>query len=215
MKKLKTLSRSTRSLLQAGEGQHLDYKEKPNGLKAEDLVAFANGGGGTLLLGVREISGTDGAQAGTPVGCPVDDHTLLAIQNKASECQPPISIHIQIENTNSAPIIRIDIPDSRFKPHGTSSGLYKIRHGSANRGLVQHELLSMFLSREGDAFISRFKSAVSDTERTLKDIEGMVSEMSAELETEIGQLKESMIDAMKQIKESASDHGKSNKTPKG
>ena len=80
MKKKKTntnevrrLTVSTKRFLLGQEGFDVDFKIKADGVKPEDFVAFANGRGGTILVGVQESKDTSGKQYGKVVGCPIDD----------------------------------------------------------------------------------------------------------------------------------------------
>ena len=41
-------------LIQAGEGYHLEFKESPDKGFIEEVCAFANSGGGKILLGVAD-----------------------------------------------------------------------------------------------------------------------------------------------------------------
>src|SRR5215211_1427174 len=58
---------STRRLLTQSEGMQVDFKRDAEAVKPEDIVAFANGGGGTILIGVDEIRGVNGIQRGKVV----------------------------------------------------------------------------------------------------------------------------------------------------
>ena len=53
----------------------------------------------------------------------------------------------------------------------------------------------------GDAFINRFKIAVADTEKQLKQIENMVFHMTSDLTVDVDQLKSKVLGAMYQIEE--------------
>src|SRR5215813_1978758 len=131
VKNSRGISTSTRKLLHSREGQHLDFKETIQALDVEDLVAFANASGGTILLGVSERGGKP-----TVCGCAWDDKAELQVRQKAGTSDPPVAIEISAENVaTDKPILRVDIPSSPNKPHGTQRGTFKIRHGNENRNL--------------------------------------------------------------------------------
>ncbi|MCW1753033.1 RNA-binding domain-containing protein [Rhizobium acaciae] len=157
-KRSKALSSLTLSLLTGGESNKVDFKKIPDGVSADDLVAFANSEGGQILIGVVEET-LSGAQVGTVRGCDVSDGTILQITNKAISCIPPVSIDIFIENLSSQPILRVEIPPSSTKPHCTQKGVYCKRDGSRNRPLHPNELLRIFLDTEARAFSERFETA--------------------------------------------------------
>ena len=56
------LPTATSKLLSRSEGLEVDFKRDAEAVKQDDLVAFANSGGGTILVGVDESKGKNGAQ---------------------------------------------------------------------------------------------------------------------------------------------------------
>ena len=174
-KRLKSLSIVSRQFLALGEGQLVDFKRAPDGISADDLVAFANAAeGGAILAGVGEqIVG--GAQVGLIRGCDVSDNTILQILNKAISCLPPISIDIIIENLNEKPILRVSVPSSPTKPHCTPKGVYSRRDGARNRALHPGELLKIFLETEAQVFTARFESAANRISEELGNLEASLS----------------------------------------
>ena len=171
-KRLKTVSSATQTLLLQGESERADFKRAPAGISADDLVAFANSNtGGTILAGVDECTGTDGAQVGVVVGCDVNDAVILQIVNKALSCLPPIALEVQIENLGTLPFLRIDVPSSATKPHCTPKGVYCRRDGSRNRALHPSEILQIFLESEARAFAEKFEAAAGRISDDLANLE--------------------------------------------
>lgn len=166
------LSRRTRSLLNAPEGVNVDFKREAQAVRSADLVAFANSPqGGTLLIGIDEYTSPDGVQRGRVVGCDVDDRTRLLLVNKATECIPNIDLHIFTENLSQAhPILRVEIPSGSRKPYSTHGGEYRIRTDGRNRALLPEELLAIYMDREGEEFLSRFRHAVYQLEHQVQDV---------------------------------------------
>ncbi|WP_180336057.1 AlbA family DNA-binding domain-containing protein [Pleomorphomonas diazotrophica] len=167
----KTVTADTAKLLQAGEGDRVDFKRGPDGVSAEDLVAFANAGGGAILAGVDERADDGGAQVGVVVGCDVGDGTILQIANKALGCIPPIAIDVSIENDDDKSFLRINVPSSATKPHCTPKGVYCTRAGRRNRALHPTELLKIFLESEARAFAERFEAAAGRITNELGELE--------------------------------------------
>ena len=102
-----------RRIVARGEGRHVEFKRRvpePTRL-AKEVVAFANSGGGRLLLGVD------------------DDGTILGVKDSAEEefslsqalgmnCRP--SVHWKSERvavSNKRDVILVTVPDSPRKPH--------------------------------------------------------------------------------------------------
>ncbi|WP_277252675.1 helix-turn-helix domain-containing protein [Neptunomonas phycophila] len=160
-----TLTKRTRMMLDAPENTNVDFKREAPGIKSSDLVAFANSPtGGTLLIGVDEYTSEDGLQRGKIVGCDVDDNARLMMINKATDCYPNVEIQIFIENLNGPPLMRVEVPSGHMRPYCSSRGEYTVRTEGRNRALYPEELLLIFMDREGDKFLTRFKTAVSQLE---------------------------------------------------
>lgn len=186
-KRLKTVSAATQSLLLQGESSRADFKRAPEGISADDLVAFANSApGGTILAGVDERTGIDGAQVGVVVGCNVSDAAILQIANKALSCLPPIALEVQIENLGTLPFLRIDVPSSATKPHCTPKGVYCRRDGSRNRALHPSELLQIFLESEARAFAQKFEAAAGRISDDLIDLQETLDSSIQSMANQLG-----------------------------
>lgn len=184
-KRIRNLSKLTRELLAEGESVRSDFKRLPEGISADDLVAFANSdGGGQILAGVDEQV-VDKAQIGVVRGCNVTDATILQVLNKAISCIPPVSIDIYIENLDDTPILRVEVPTSQTKPHCTPKGVYCRRDGSRNRPLHPSELLLLFLDSEASAFAARFEVAA---ERITVDLGNLESSLDSSIKSMSNQL---------------------------
>jgi ATP-dependent DNA helicase RecG len=168
--KFAALRAETKRMLAGQEGREVDFKRTPDAVKPEDLVAFANGHGGTILVGVDEVQAKKKIQQGRVVGCDVSDKTRQAIVSAAASCRPAVDIHISVENTISKPILRLDIPEGPDKPYCTASGLYKIRADGQNIALEPALMKAMILHQEADEFIARFRMAAEDVISHLSDV---------------------------------------------
>jgi len=67
-------------LLAAGEGYHLEFKEALDKTFLEEVCAFANSGGGKILIGVRDD--------GIIKGCVTDNRNRSSLQDILRELQP-------------------------------------------------------------------------------------------------------------------------------
>lgn len=185
-KRIKSLSKLTRELLAEGESTRSDFKRLPNGISADDLVAFANSeDGGHILAGVDEQL-RDNAQIGVVRGCDVSDGTILQILNKAVSCIPPVSIDVYIENLDDQPILRVEVPSSETKPHCTPKGIYCRRDGARNRPLHPSELLKLFLDSEASAFAERFESAADRITDDLNNLESSLDSSIRNMSDQLG-----------------------------
>ncbi len=165
------ITRRSRELLALPEGVNVDFKRDLAGLKSRTLVSFANSAaGGTVLVGVEEYTSQDGLQRGRVFGCPVDDQARMIVINKATDCIPNIHLQLFIENLAQKPFLRIEIPSGQHKPYCTQRGEYAVRTDGRSRALYPEELLAIFMDREGEQFIGRFRNAVYQLESQVSTI---------------------------------------------
>ena len=146
--------------LDAGEDSRTEFKElrfgnhgvsspSKTGLAAE-MVAFANGDGGTLYLGV--------ADSGEVRGIPREKLDLVSqwVVNIASDlCNPPIRPDVERAlvdlGDREEALILIHVGRGLYV-HQTSRGRYPLRVGSSRRDLTPAELARLFQER-GRAFV--------------------------------------------------------------
>jgi len=121
--------------LREGEGLTVEFKEKFSSRIDEDIVAFANTKGGTLLLGVRDN--------GTIAGERLTNDLKGKINSIARNCKPSISVEV----SKSDNIIVIEVPEGAEKPYSCGSGYYRRLNGNTQK-MNHDEIRVMF--RESD-----------------------------------------------------------------
>jgi schlafen family protein len=102
-----------RRIAAIGEGQYIEFKLRvPDGRRlAKEMVAFANSGGGQLLLGV----GDDGEVTG--LRDPLEEIFSLDLAVR-THCQPLVEHTVErISVSRKREVIVIGIPESATKPH--------------------------------------------------------------------------------------------------
>jgi hypothetical protein len=108
---LKTDTKHIEVLISQGEHEHLDFKFNISDSKkiARSLVAFANTGGGTLLIGVRDNGSIAGIRS---------DEEIFMIEAAANMySKPEIIPEVREWHMDDKTILEITIPESKQKPH--------------------------------------------------------------------------------------------------
>ena len=173
----------TQRMLDGQESRQVDFKRGPEGLDPEDLVAFANAAGGTILVGVDEATTDQGLQRGRVVGCEISDQVRVGFLNKASSCRPPVGIEVAIENLATRPFYRLDIPEGSRKPYCTEKGTYKIRSDGRNVAIDPNMMTTLILERETEQFVRRFQAAAEAVIRNLSEMEARLGAKLSAIES--------------------------------
>ncbi len=134
MLKLKDIDR-IKLFIREGEGLTLEFKERFTPHIDEDLVAFANTRGGTLLLGVRD----DGAISGERL----TNDLKGRINSLARNCQPPIAV----EMSQVGDVVAINVPEGHEKPYSCRVGYFRRLNGTTQK-MSHQEIRIMFRENE-------------------------------------------------------------------
>jgi ATP-dependent DNA helicase RecG len=126
-------------LLERGPGQSVGFVPSPNveGL-AQALVAFANGDGGTVLVGIDQ----DG-RASSDVAPDDLEESLLAAQ---ARCRPPVEVGWEQVETPIGTVVAIRIPRSP-ELHSLVDGRVLIRSGPDNKPLTGSEVRQLAVTK--------------------------------------------------------------------
>ena len=129
--------------MNAAEGQTLEFKRQWTDRALEDLAAFANTDGGTLLLGIRDD--------GEIVGARADDREQQRIANLIA-AHLGITPSIRAIERQGFPVVEIRVdPAPGLVPY---SGRYLRRVGTTNRDFSPDELARHILTRSGRSWDS-------------------------------------------------------------
>ena len=114
-----------------GEGQHLEFKFELNSARkiAATLSAFANAGGGVLMIGVKD----NGAIAGIRL-----DEEIYVLQAAAAVyCRPEIHPQYTRHEIKGKVVLEVQIDEAHLKPvlAETEPDVWKawVRYGASNR----------------------------------------------------------------------------------
>ena len=105
------MSRYLDNLIAEGENQHLDFKFEISDAKkiARTFSAFANTGGGKLLIGVKDN--------GVISGIRTDEEAYMAESAAHLYCKPKVNYEIVTHQVLDKTVLEIIIPESTDKPH--------------------------------------------------------------------------------------------------
>ena len=131
--------RELTQLVTLGEGQHLEFKKRvpsPERI-AKEVIAFANTGGGRLLLGIDDD--------GSVVGVKDAAEEEYALQEALSQhSQPPVVFKSErVLITKKRDVIVVVVPASKHEPHFLING-----ENGSRTAYVRIEDMSVEASRE-------------------------------------------------------------------
>ena len=118
-------------VLASGEGAAVEFKRSLTKDVGRELCAFANAGGGTVLVGVSD--------AGKVVG--VADHNRLKsrVLSTARSADPPIEVEVE----SVGEILRVVVPPQKRKPY-SFGGRFFMRDGASSRQMSNAEVEELF-----------------------------------------------------------------------
>ena len=134
-----------RQVLQEGEGQFVEFKERFEKSLAKEIVAFANASGGRIFLGVSDDNSISGVN--------VTNRLKSQILSLAASCDPGVRVELeQLDN-----VLVINVAEGSNKPYQCSGGFY-LRLGPNSQKLGRNEILN-FSIRENQI---RFDEQICD-----------------------------------------------------
>ena len=118
-------------LIAGGEGPTVEFKRSLAKDVGRELCAFANAGGGTILIGVSD--------AGEIVG--VGNHNRLKsrLQNTACSAEPPIELEVE----SACRVLRVVVPPQKRKPY-SFGGRFFMRIGANSQQMSNAEVEDLF-----------------------------------------------------------------------
>jgi ATP-dependent DNA helicase RecG len=129
------VSDSLAPLLQAGEGYHTEFKQSLDKSFVEEACAFANSGGGKILLGVTDNGGIKGIET---------SNTMRSrVQDTLGQIEPRLTCNIEVADN----ILVVHIPEGMEKPYGCSRGFF-MRMGANSQKLTRNQIIEFF-QKEG------------------------------------------------------------------
>ncbi len=117
-------------IIQLGEGQYIEFKELLDKTFAKEIVAFANGSGGFLYLGITDSCDIKGIS--------ITNKLKSQIQDIARNCDPSIPVLL----SNYGNVLVIEIKEGKNKPYSCSTGFF-MRMGANSQKMSRNEILAL------------------------------------------------------------------------
>jgi ATP-dependent DNA helicase RecG len=134
----------TTTVLKAGPGQLVEYlPDLDVDALAETLVAFANGDGGTIVVGLDEH--------GKPTGHVYPEDVESALRRAEAMCRPPIHTGWEQIDLAGSSLIAVSVARST-ELHSVSDGRVVIRMGAENRPLAGDAIRQLAATKSSGEF---------------------------------------------------------------
>lgn len=128
-------------IISSGEGYNAEFKVRvPQKVKelTQEICAFANAAGGTLLIGVDDDNAIQGVE--------IDNSKRSAIQNSIREISPKISCQLEIVIIEGKKVGLLEVTSGPNKPYVLSGAIY-VRIGSNTQKLTTAEEMRDFFQQ--------------------------------------------------------------------
>lgn len=152
-----------KKLIEKGENQKLEFKEKFDKEAIETAVAFANAYGGIILIGISNNGKINGTS--------VEKETLKNWANEISQLTEPTLIpEIESQRIENKEIVKITIRESPIKPIAYKGVCY-LRVKNSNRKLSPKEVAELHLQTTGSSWDSYLARDAGLDDISLKKVE--------------------------------------------
>lgn len=130
-----------KSIISSGEGYNAEFKLNfPSKVKeiTEEICAFANAAGGTLLIGVDDKNNIKGIS--------FDNSKRSSLQNSVGEISSSLHCDIYTVEIDGKEIVVIEVPSGESKPYVLSGAIY-VRQGPNSQKLTTVEEMRDFFQQ--------------------------------------------------------------------
>lgn len=152
-----------KSLIASGEGYNVEFKVSiPSKIKdiTEEICAFANAAGGTLLLGVNDNNVVQGVV--------FNNAKRSALQNSINEISPALHCDIYTVNVDSKDVVVIEVPSGDNKPYVLSGAIF-VRQGPNSQKLTTVEEMRDFFQQADKIYFDEAPCKAIDTKKDVTD----------------------------------------------
>ena len=155
--------KNIKSLIASGEGYNVEFKVSiPSKIKdvTEEICAFANAAGGTLLLGVDDNNVVQGVA--------FNNAKRSALQNSINEISPTLHCEIYTVNVDSKDVVVIEVPSGDNKPYVLSGAIY-VRQGPNSQKLTTVEEMRDFFQQADKIYFDEAPCKAIDINQDIPD----------------------------------------------
>ena len=152
-----------KSLIASGEGYNVEFKVSiPSKIKdvTEEICAFANAAGGTLLLGVDDNNIVQGVV--------FNNAKRSALQNSINEISPALHCEIYTVTVDSKDVVVIEVPSGENKPYVLSGAIY-VRQGPNSQKLTTVEEMRDFFQQADKIYFDEAPCKAIDINQDVPD----------------------------------------------
>ncbi len=155
--------KNIKSLIVSGEGYNVEFKVSiPSKIKdvTEEICAFANAAGGTLLLGVDDNNIVQGVV--------FNNAKRSALQNSINEISPALHCEIYTVTVDSKDVVVIEVPSGDNKPYVLSGAIY-VRQGPNSQKLTTVEEMRDFFQQADKIYFDEAPCKAIDINQDVPD----------------------------------------------
>ena len=152
-----------KSLITSGEGYNVEFKKSiPNKVKeiTEEICAFSNAAGGTILLGVDDNNSIQGIL--------FSNAKRSALQNSINEITPTLHCNIYTITIDEKEIVIIEVPSGLNKPYVLSGAIY-VRQGPNSQKLTTVEEMRDFFQQADKIYYDEAPCKTIDITKDIPD----------------------------------------------
>ncbi len=150
-------------IISKGETSTVQFKLNVNNVKsiAQEMVAFANTKGGTILIGVHD-------KTWEIVGLSDDDLrrlTDLLVNASSQHVKEPLFIETDTVDYEGKKILIVNVPEGIAKPYKDNDGIIFMKNGANKRKVTSNEEISRLLQSSGYLYAEEkviFQSSTED-----------------------------------------------------
>ena len=152
-----------KSIVGSGEGFNAEFKVRvPAKVRelSQEVCAFANSGGGYLLIGVNDNGQIEGIN--------IDNSKRSAIQNAIREISPAIQLDLYPVMVDDKKVWVLDVPSGKDKPYVLSGAIY-VREGANSQKLTTAEEIRSFFQTSNRIYFDAVPCQRFDVDKELDE----------------------------------------------